>query len=300
MKKLNVNFIGTTDQTGYLFSLAKSLSAALRCSEYADFADDIVASSGFAFRMWAAPDLCPSGTSIWEFKKQKDWVENGGLRCDYTERLWNEDSVERQRRLKAVYQIKSSIDSGVAAVAWDISGCEWGLITGYDESASLFSTLKINGSEDSLPYEKLGNLELPLLSVLTVTGSAPKPPETLVGDTVKLAKSHLAGEEWGDNPKGLAAYDVIIGWLGDRYVNEISWNLEYYLGTYAALKWYAWKFFEKYGQTRLAGLYKLAYESWKNAFDIKTSNDAWESDVRIDIIAELITAKNAEIKAALE
>lgn len=52
MKKINVSFDGTTDTTGYLFSLMKSLSASLRCSKYHDWADDIVASSGFAFRMW--------------------------------------------------------------------------------------------------------------------------------------------------------------------------------------------------------------------------------------------------------
>ena len=87
MKKLDVNFSRTTDTTGYLFSLAKCLSAALACSKYRDYADDIIASSGFAFRMWVAPDLCPSATSIWEFKKQKPWIENGGLLCDYVERL---------------------------------------------------------------------------------------------------------------------------------------------------------------------------------------------------------------------
>ena len=84
MKKLDINFEQTTDTTGYLFSLAKCLSAVLKHSEYKDFADDIIASSGFAFRMWVAPDLCPSATSIWDFSKQPEWVANGGLVCDYT------------------------------------------------------------------------------------------------------------------------------------------------------------------------------------------------------------------------
>ena len=87
MKKLNINFEQTTDTTGYLFSLTKCLSAVLKCSEWKDFADDIIASSGFAFRMWVAADLCPSAMSIWEFAKQPEWVANGGLVCDYTERM---------------------------------------------------------------------------------------------------------------------------------------------------------------------------------------------------------------------
>ena len=95
MAKLNVTFDGITDTTGYLFSLAKCVAAVLKNSEYESYAEDIIAASGFAFRMWADPkQLCPSATSIWEFKKQKQWFENSGLVCGYTERLWGEDAVE--------------------------------------------------------------------------------------------------------------------------------------------------------------------------------------------------------------
>ena len=150
----------------------KCLSAALRCGGYAEFADDIVAASGFAFRMWAAPDLCPSETSIWEFAAQKRWVENGGLTCGYAERLWGQDDIEAERRETAIKLIRDSTDNGTAAVAWDISGCEWGLVTGYDDDTETFATLRINGQEDTVRYEKLGRLELPILSALTVTGKA--------------------------------------------------------------------------------------------------------------------------------
>ena len=87
MQKLDINFEQTTDATGYLFSLAKCLSAVLKHSKYKEFADDIIASGGFAFRMWVAPDLCPSATSIWDFSKQPEWMANSGLVCDYTDRL---------------------------------------------------------------------------------------------------------------------------------------------------------------------------------------------------------------------
>lgn len=298
MKKLNVSFEGITDPTGYLFSLVKCLSAALRCGGYADFAEDIIAASGFAFRMWAAPDLCPSATSIWEFSKQKPWLENGGLTCEYAVRLWDEEAVEEARRLAAVEIIQRSIDRGMAAVVWDISGCEWGLITGFDEETSTFLTLKINGMEDRIPYEKLGRLELPILSVLSVTGSSGKPKERIVADTKKLAASHLRGEEWCENAHGLAAYDALIQFVREKYTVEFSWNLEYYLGTYAALKWYAWRFFDKYGETALAGLYRRIYESWKAAFDIKNSRDASDEQTRKDIISLLTAAYESEKLAA--
>lgn len=298
MKKLNISFDGVHDSTGYLFSLAKCLSSAVKNSSYADMSEDIVASSGFAFRMWAAADLCPSGTSIWEFKKQKPWAENGGLTCDYVERLWGQDKIEEERRLAAIEIIKKSIDNGIAAVAWDVSGCEWGLVTGYDDETQALFTLKINGKEDSVPYEKLGKIELPILSVLTVTGRTDKPSAQIVADTKRLAASHYNGEEWCDNAKGLAAYETLIAFIRDKFTADASWNLDYYLGTYAALKWYAWRFFEKYGEAELAELYKTVYEAWQGAFSLKTSKDATEPAVRDEIVALLTKAREAEKAAA--
>lgn len=298
MKKLHVTFDTTTDTTGYLFSLAKCLSASLRCSEYSEYADDIIAASGFAFRMWVdGESLCPSAMSIWEFKKQKTWIENGGLLCAYVERLWDENAVEEERRIAAIELIRKSVDSGVAPVAWDISGCEWGIIIGYDDETQVLQTLKISGDEDSVPYEKLGRLELPILSVLTVIGMQDKTAARLVSDTKKLALSHLNGEEWCDNAKGLAAYDALITFVENKLSADTAWNLEYYLGTYAALKWYAWKFFEKYGEQELSEIYKSVYESWQNAFDCRRSTDITEAGTKAQIIQSLETAKNAEIHA---
>lgn len=295
MKKLNVTFAHTKDTTGYLFSLTKCLSAALACGGYEDYAEDIVASSGFAFRMWAAPDLCPSATSIWEFKQQKPWVENGGLRCAYVERLWGEDAVEEERRLQAVAIIRQSIDDGVAAMSWDISGCEWGLITGYDDETQTFSTLKIDGSEGEVPYERLGKLDLPILSVLTVTGKTEKSAACIVAGTKELALRHLQGLEWCDNAKGLAAYDLLISFVTEKLTEDKFWNLEYYLGTYAALKWYAWKFFEKYGETELAELYRTVFTDWKSAFD---ERGALAEAAHRETIANLLKqAKTCEEKA---
>lgn len=47
MKKVQYTFEGTEDSTGYLFSLVKCLSAALRCSRYCEYAD----------RMWGQDEI---------------------------------------------------------------------------------------------------------------------------------------------------------------------------------------------------------------------------------------------------
>ena len=303
MKKLKINWNGVYDSTGYLFSFAKSLSCAIKNSPWAEYAEDIIATSGFAFRMWVSADLCPSATSIWQFDMQKPWVENGGLSCDYVGRYWGQDDIEEERRLQAIANIKKSIDNGIPAVSWDIGVPEWGLITGYDDETQMFNVLAINdfGNSDNggaqMPYDQLGKREIPILSVLTVTGKTEKSAESILRDTKKLAVSHLKGEEWCDNAKGLEAYPALIRHFEEDFNPEASWNLEYFLGTYAPLKYYAWKYFDKMKEMELAAIYKAVYEAWQEAFNIKTTQDITLDETRAKIASLLKSAHANEIKA---
>lgn len=306
MKKLDVTWDGITDSTGYLFSFAKSLACAVRHSPWPEYAEDIIATSCFAFRMWVSADLCPSATSIWEFDRQKEWVENGGLVCDYVGRYWGQEDIEEEKRVEAIEIIKRSIDSGIPAVSWDTGIPEWGLITGYDEEAILFSTLAVNeghenppgsGGGSTMPFEQLGKREIPILSVLTVTGKSDKSQEAILHDTMKLAVHHLTGGEWCENAKGLDAYPALIRHFEDGFNPDLSWNMEYFLGTYGALKYYAWKYFEKMKQAELAGLYKEVFESWMESFKIKTGQDINQLEVRKKIASLLNSAHENEIKA---
>ncbi len=297
MKKLNITWEGVNDTTGYLFSFAKSLSAVVKNSPFNELSEDIVATSGFAFRMWVAADLCPSATSIWAFNQQKPWVENAGLSCDYIDRMWGQDDIEEERRLAAIEMIKRSINNGIAAISWDIGLPEWGLITGYDEETQKLITLSITGQEGEMDYTQLGKNEIPILNVLTITGKTNKPEDIIISDTLKLAKSHLNGEEWCENAKGLEAYKALEKHLEGVFNPDSSWNIEYYLGTYAALKWYAWRFFEKYGLIELAKLYKTVFDCWQEAFEIKKASDLSSIDNRQAILKLLKTAEDCEKKA---
>jgi len=298
MKKLNITWAdGVIDTTGYLFSFAKSLGTAVKNSPYAELAEDIIATSGFAFRMWVAANLCPSATSIWSFDDQKKWVENGGLICKYVGRYWGQDDIELQKRLEAIDLIRESIDNGIPAISWDIGVPEWGLITGYDDETQMFSTLSLTGSEDQMPYDLLGKREIPILSVLTVTGMTQKPQEAILKDTLKLAVSHLKGEEWCDSAKGLEAYPAFIKHFEDAFNPDASWNMEYYLGTYGALKYYAYKYFEKMNLPELAKLYEDVYHCWQDSFDLKMNKDINDPDIRTKIANALKHAYKNEIKA---
>lgn len=296
MKKLNVNFDGITDVTGFLFSFAKCLAAAVKCSIGQDY-EDIIATSGFAFRMWANPELCLSATSIWDFDSQKKWVENGGITCDYIGRYWGEEEKEEECRKKAVEILKISIDKGVPGVVWDISGCEWGLITGYQDESNTLYTLKLDGSESQISYEQLGKMEIPILSVLTVTGKNEKGKEEIFKDTIKLAVTHYEGKEWCENPQGLAAYDTLMNFIKSQYTNEVSWHLEYYLGTYGALKYYAYEYFKKNETDELTNCYTVVYENWVKAFALKQKEDIEKEEVRDKVLEYLKCAKKAEVRA---
>ena len=296
-KQLDITWEGIQDSTGYLFSFAKSLACAGKNSPWPEYAEDIVAASGFAFRMWVSPDLCPSATSIWDFESQKPWVENGGLTCDYVGRYWEQEDIEEERRLEAIKIIKASIDRGIPAVSWDIGVPEWGLITGYDDDRQVLYTLAITMERPEMPYNVLGKRELPILSVLTVTGCTGKSKEDILQDTMKLAVSHLKGEEWCDNAKGLDAYPALIRIFKENPDIAASWNAEYFLGTYGALKEYACKYFEKYNMPELSRLYRDVYNSWMEAFVIKRNEDATQPEVRARIASLLESAYEKEVKA---
>jgi len=298
MKKLNITWNEIYDSTGYLFSFAKALSAAVKHSPYSELAEDIVASSGFAFRMWISADLCPSETSIWDFGKQPEWIRNGGIETTYDCCLWQPENVLHDARTDTLPKIKASIDRGIPVVAWDIGVCEWGLITGYDDDTQKFATLCINGSVDEMDYAKLGNREMPMLNVITITDKTYKEQAEIIADTKLLAKAHLNGEEWCENAQGLASYPRLIDILeSEDPALAYSWGMEYALGTFGALKWYAWKFFEKYGETKLAALYKTVYECWQKAFELKKTTNLSEANHRKAIAELLRTAYESEKEA---
>lgn len=297
MKKLNITWDGIEDPTGYLFSFAKSLSCAVINSPWPEYARDIIATSGFAFRMWVAADLCASATSIWSFDEQKPWVENGGLICSYVGRYWEQDDIEEQKRLEAITIIRESIDNGIPAVAWDIRVPEWGLITGYDDETQTFSTLAVNG-EGEMAYSVLGKREIPILSVLTISGRSDRTQDEILRDTKKLAVNHLKGEEWSENAKGLDAYPALIKHFETENIEyALCWNMEYMLGTYAGLKYYAWKYFEKAGETQFAGVYRDIYEAWFEAFEIKAKQDITLPEMRAKIASFLKSAHENETQA---
>jgi hypothetical protein len=114
---------------------------------------------------------------------------------------------------------------------------------------------------------------------------------------MKLAASHLKGDEWCDNAKGIEAYPALIKHFTNDYSPDASWNMEYYLGTFGALKYYSYKCFEKVGKTDLAKIYNDVYNCWQNTFTIKTTQDISNIEIRNKVANLLIEAYENEKKA---
>lgn len=300
MKNLNFTWEdGIEDTTDYLFSLAKALGMSVKLSPYAEIAEDMIATSGFAFRMWVAEnDLNPSAMRNWNLDNQKPWVENGGLICEHIGRYLGQDDMEEQKRTEAHEAIKASIDRGIPAIVWNVGGVEWGLMKGYDDEKGNYETLSISGALGNLPYDWLGRNEVPFLSVLTITGKNNKSEEDILNGTLKMAVAHLKGEEESKNVTGLDAYPAILKFFHENYEDNLSWNMEYYLGTYASLKYYAYLYFKKKGLTDLLALYKIIYEKWKAAFDHIRYQDLSDEAFR-NIAAEYLEEAYKAEKEAL-
>ena len=96
--------------------------------------------------------------------------------------------------------------------------------------------------------------------------------------------------------KGLDAYPALIRHFEGDFNPGLSWNMEYFLGTFGALKFYAWKYFEKMRQMELAAIYKAVYEAWQESFGIKTSQDINQAEVRAKISALLKSAMRMRLK----
>ena len=78
----------------------------------------------------------------------------------------------------------------------------------------------------------------------------------------------MTGAEWSDeNASGLQAYPAIISYFEENLTGFIM-ESGIFPGTYGALKYYAWKYFEKMKE-RAGRIYKAVFEAWQEAFEIK-------------------------------
>jgi hypothetical protein len=212
-------------------------------------------SSAFAFRIFVNEVLCPSAMSMFNWTAVlPEVIEQAGYRCDYTSRMWDENSKEKQRRGQAHGRIIRAIDNGIPAVVWDVADVEWGLIVGYNDDKKEYNTLTHTGQPSVLPYAKLGRNGIDILSVAIPLRPNSRRTDEIIHNSLRAAVDHADQKEWIDErPKyqnGLAAFDlwatVLEKWAkivkaekADNIGTDISFCALYYASHYYSARSYA-------------------------------------------------------------
>jgi hypothetical protein len=223
----------------------------------------LMGSSGFAFRIFVNEILCPSAMSMFSFKDiLPEAIKQSGYNCIYTQRMWDEKRIEEKKRMEAHKEIVKTIGRGTPAIVWDVSDAEWGLITGYDDKEELYVTMTHQGKLSSLPYKKLGNNGINILSVSIPGDPNSRKDDEVIKNSLQTAVDHGEGKEWIDNrPKyqnGLKAFDLWAStfekwaWLidngkSDKIGSNICFFAKYYAGHYYSARCYARDYLKKIG-----------------------------------------------------
>jgi len=172
----------------------------------------VMGASGFAFRIFMNKNLCPSAMSMFDFSAVlPEAVEQVGYRCRYVSRMWDEKALEKERREEGHTAIVEGIDQGRPAVVWDVAGCEWGLIVGYDKKRKEYTTLTSEGQPSTLKYKKLGRNGIDILSVSIPGQRNERSREEVVRKSLEMAVKHAENREWIDRPEyqdGLAGLEM--------------------------------------------------------------------------------------------
>jgi hypothetical protein len=203
---------GENNEPGIFHSFMSSLATVLNHVDGNLDPVMLMGGSAFAFRIIINETMCLSAMSIFNWTEiLPEVVEQAGHDCYYISRLWDEGSVEEERRMQAYELITSALDNGVPAAVWDIADSEWGVIIGYDDETGNYDTMTCKGEHSTLPFKKLGKNGIDILSVTIPGGPNERSREEIIVNSLKAAINHAEQEEWTDRPKyqdGLPAYDL--------------------------------------------------------------------------------------------
>jgi len=217
----------------------------------------LMGAGGFAFRIMINETMCPSAMSVFNWRAVlPEVIEQAGYRCLHLSRLWDEEDQKFQRQRQAHEAIVGAIDRGVPSVVWDVCDSEWGVIIGYDSDKQSYVTLTHKGRPSSLPFDKLGQNGIDILSVIIPQEPNDRSKEEVVLNALTTAVAHAEQKEWTDRPgyqNGLAAYDywalMFERWAmivnrddPDRIGADICTFAQYNAGHYYGARCYAREF----------------------------------------------------------
>ena len=171
---------------------------------------ELMGATSWAFRITVHKELCPSAMSVFDMTTVlTESAAQMGYHCRYISRYWHEAEFEEARRLEAQQAIITAVDAGDVAIVWDINIPEWGLITGYDAKAQIYQTLDCDNQPGELPFARLGQGAVPILSVTILTEPNGRSQAERQRRALELAVAHARHQQWldrGDYQDGSEAF----------------------------------------------------------------------------------------------
>jgi len=304
-------------EPGLVHSYISSLATALHTMGAPVNGTWLMGTSGFAFRIWVNETLCPSAMSVFDWSALiPETVEQIGYGCTYVSRLWNEEEHEATRREEAHGAIVAGIDRGAPAVVWDVADCEWGLIVGYDDEKKTYGAISSAGKAISLPYDKLGQREIKILSVAVPGDTNDRPRDEVIRKSLEAAVAHADQKEWAERPTyqdGLPAFEqwasvyekwnlLAQGGKAEKVNDAVGFFSAYYTSHYVSARCYAKEYLKTIADgsellLEAATHYERVVEQLKPAFVFFLKKESPEPESLTTFASQVRAARDAEEQA---
>jgi len=216
--------------------------------------------SGYAFVLNIHDELCPSSPTAWNMSVIHKLLPNAGL---FTNDIfaWQNQPDFKEKQLEAWNFIRSWIDAGVPVVGWCLDIPEYYVINGYTEEGYIFEGVECSEDKKTLPWEKLGDLEVKLLDVFSVKKTQPAEDRIAVKQALQFAIEASSGPEkyFEKGYKGgLGGYDNWVTALEQGKANP--WGAGYNAACWQECREFAVEFLKEAKQ-KLPGLDSLFDEA---------------------------------------
>ena len=208
------------------------------------------------------------------------------------------EGQRRELRPQTLAAIRAALDDGSLPLGWDVlEPPEWSIITGYDDDAELLHA-RYECQAGTLPYDRLGEREIAILSVIIPGAREPQPEERAIAEALGIAVRHARQQEWLERPvyqDGPAAYGQWARAMTER-ADTANWEMAWYYGvTWYAARWYAARWLERLAAERpTLGEAAAAYSEVRDRL-----RAVWEGlQTRERLSAESAAALAQELRAA--
>lgn len=266
-------------------------------------------STGHAFIINMAENVCPSGPTAWNTEMLTRLGKNLGYAEEVITGVKTDRDFEKKQEL-AWNTIKGAVDDGIPCYGWELEIPEFYVIYGYDDRGYYYSGPKCDEGKGPKPWREVGDTQIGCLEMYKVKKCEPAEVKTAVKEALEFALKHAGSPKRWIYPKyrgGLDAYNYWIRALETSTAD--GWGTAYNAAVWSECRDFAHKFLREVperlgGQVvalfyKAAGHYRVVAENLKkvaDTFPFFTMKPEYIEDEtrRRSAIEALKSARNAE------